>query len=219
MRLAKGILLLFLIMSSIVAFPFQFSSAQVTNSAPVLEPIGYNSEDENTAAELSITATDPNPNDILTFSSSTLPNFIILKNNGDRSAKLIFETSCNDAGIYSITITVTDNGNPKLSDAETFTLEILEDCDSPSPEELMENTADQIIQMTEDGKFTAGQAQSLIAKLEAAANQLDKNNIAATFHILQSLINQIEAFIQSGVLSPGDGQPLIDSIRQIMELI
>jgi hypothetical protein len=142
-----------------------------------------------------------------------------LKNNGDRTAKLIFETSCNDAGIYSITITVTDNGNPKLNDAETFTLEILEDCNSPSPEIMMEDAVDQIIQMTEDGKFTQGQAESLITKIEAAAAKLDENNITATFHILKSLINQIKAFIQSGVLSPEDGLPLIDNIQQIIDLI
>ena len=219
MNLAKGILFLFFIMSSIVAFPFQFSSAQVTNSTPVLDLIGYNSEDENTAAELSISATDPDPNDILTFSSSSLPNFVILENNGDRTAKLVFETSCNDAGVYVITITVTDNGTPKLSDEETFTLEILEDCDSPSPELMMEDAVDQIIGMANDDKFNEGQAESLIAKIEAAAKKLNQDNISAAFHILQSLINQIESFIQSGVLSSADGKPLIDNIQQIMDIL
>ncbi|HXV66048.1 MAG TPA: cadherin repeat domain-containing protein [Nitrosopumilaceae archaeon] len=218
MRLVRGLVSL-LVIYSIVAFSFQFSSAQLTNSAPILDPIGYNSEDERSSAELTISASDPNPNDILTFFSSTLPNFVILENNGDRTAKLVFETSCNDAGIYSITITVTDNGNPKLSDTETFTLEILEDCDSPSAEILMEDAVDQIIEMTEDGKFTAGQASSLIAKIEAAASKLDQDNISAAFPILRSLINQIEAFIQSGVLTNQDGQPLIDKIQQIIALL
>ena len=121
--------LLFVIMSSIVAFPIQFSSAGAVNSPPVLETIGFNSEDENNFVELTLRATDPDPGDTLTFTSSVLPLFVTLIDKGDKKASLLFETSCNDTGIYSITITVTDDGSPNLSDDETFTLEILEDCD------------------------------------------------------------------------------------------
>ena len=215
----KGIFLLFIIMSSIGAFPFQFSSGQVANSAPVLEHIGENSEDENDSTELTLSATDPDPGDILTFTSSALPAFVTLTDNGDRTAKLVFETSCNDAGFYSITITVTDDGSPKLSDAETFTLEIQEDCDATSPEEMMEDAADQIVDMINDGNVNEGQGDALIAKLDAAVKKLDQDNEHAAENILNSVINQIEAFIKSGVLTQTDGQALIDDIQLIINAL
>jgi len=163
------------LMSSIVALPIQFSSAEVesednvkvchdgiileivasdldahlahgdtkgeceerTNSAPVLRPIGYNSEDENTSAELTLFAKDPDPHDVLTFTTSALPGFTSLENRGEGKASLVFKTACNDAGMYELTITVTDNGTPNLSDQETFTLEITEDC-GEEPIEVVE---------------------------------------------------------------------------------
>jgi len=108
-----------------------------TNSAPVLRPIGYNSEDENTSAELTIFAKDPDPHDVLTFTTSVLPGFVSLEDRGKGKASLVFKTSCGDAGMYEITITVTDNGTPNLSDEETFTLEITEDC-GEEPVEVVE---------------------------------------------------------------------------------
>jgi len=62
-----------------------------------------------------------------------------------KKAVLIFETSCSDAGMYEITITVTDDGTPNLSDEETFTLEIVEDCNA-EPIEVVEEPIDEVIE-------------------------------------------------------------------------
>jgi len=126
MNLVRGVLLFFLIMSSIVAIPFQYSEAG-SNSAPDLLPISDQKEDENDTSAVYFTATDPDPDDILTFTSSSLPRFAVLIDNGDRTARLAIATSFSDAGSYQITITVTDNGTPNLSDSETFTLTIQND--------------------------------------------------------------------------------------------
>ena len=128
MNLVSGVLLFFLIISSIIAIPFQYSEAG-SNSAPVLLPIGDQKEDEDDTSEIYFTATDPDPDDILTFTSSPLPRFAVLIDNGDRTARLFMATSLSDAGSYQITITVTDNGSPNLSDSETFDLVITDDGD------------------------------------------------------------------------------------------
>jgi len=140
MNFVRGILLFFLIISSIIAIPFQYSEAG-SNSAPVLLPIGDQKEDEDDTSELYFTATDPDSGDTLTFTSSPLPRFAVLIDNGDRTARLVMATSFNDAGSYQITITVTDNGTPNLSDSETFFLEVLDDGDPIPPEDL----ADRVI--------------------------------------------------------------------------
>jgi len=90
-------------MSSIVALPIQFSTAQVddvleepvevveeTNSAPVLNFIGFNSEDENNSAELTLFAKDPDPHDTLTYTSSALPSFVTLEDKGDKKSSINF---------------------------------------------------------------------------------------------------------------------------------
>jgi hypothetical protein len=61
-----------------------------------------------------------------------------------------------------------------------------------------------------------GQGNALIAKLEAAIQQLDKGNVNAAINQLQAFINQVNAFIEGGVLSQERGQPLIDVANAII---
>jgi len=218
MNLVRQFLLLFLIMSSIIAIPFQYAEAGAANSKPVLLPIGDQKEDEDDTSEIHFSATDDD-DDILTFTSSALPRFAVLMDNGDGTAKLALTTSLNDAGTYQITITVTDNGTPNQSDFETFDLVINDDGDSGAPELLIEDAVDQILDMVSEGKLNEGQAISLIQKLENAVKKLVDGKDNSAYNMLQSFINQIEAFIKSGALTFEEGQPLIDSARAIQDLL
>ena len=98
-------------------------------------------------------------------------------------------------------------------------LVIQEDCDATSPEDMMEEAADQIVDMINDGNVNEGQGDALIAKLDAAVKKLDQDNEHAAENILNSVINQIEAFIKSGVLTQTDGQALIDDIQLIINAL
>jgi len=218
MNLVRQYLLLFLIMSSIIAIPFQYSEAGAANSKPVLLPIGDQKEDEDDTSEIHFSATDDD-DDILTFTSSTLPRFAVLMDNGDGTAKLVLATSLNDAGTYQITITVTDNGTPNQSDFETFDLVINDDGDSGAPELLIEDAVDQILDMVSEGKLNEGQAISLIQKLENAVKKLEDGKDNSAYNMLQSFINHIEAFIKSGALTSEEGQPLIDSARAVQDIL
>jgi len=212
----RGALLASLILSSIMVYPFSSSLAATTNSPPVLEPIGNLDEDEDDSQILMLFATDPDEVDILKFSSSPLPRFLTLVDNGERSAELRMETSLNDQGTYSITITVTDNGSPQLSDSETFTLTILNDGDPPSPDEAIQKTIVDINIMISDGKFSEGQATSLMQKLDAAAKKIESLQSSAADKILRAFINQVDAFVKSGQLTYDDGQILIEDIQIIL---
>ncbi len=214
MNLVRQFLLLFLIMSSIIAIPIQYSEAGASNTKPVLMPIGDQKEDEGDTSEIFFSATDDD-DDILTFTSSPLPRFAVLVDNGDGTGKLVLATSFDDDGAYQITITVTDNGSPNQSDFETFELVITDDGDPTGPEESIADTVDQIITMVEEGKLNEGQAVSLIQKLDSAIKKLEDGKDNSAYNMLQSCINHIEAFIKSGVLTFEDGQPLIDSARAV----
>ena len=214
MNLVRQFLLLFLIMSSIIAIPIQYSEAGASNTKPVLMPIGDQKEDEGDTSEIHFSATDDD-DDILTFTSSALPRFAVLMDNGDGTGKLVLTTSLNDQGTYQITITVTDNGSPNQSDSETFDLVINDDGDPTGPEDTIQDTVDQVIEMVEDGKLSEGQAVSLIQKLDSAIKKLEDGKDNSAYNMLQSFINHIEAFIKSGVLTFEEGQPLIDSARAV----
>jgi len=216
MNFERGLLLLFLIMSSIIAIPIQYSEAG-GNTAPELQPIGDQREDENGTSQIEFSATDREEDDILTFTSSTLPQFAVLIDNGDRTARLVISTSFDDAGTYQITITVTDNGN--LSDSETFDLVITDDGDPTGEEESIQDTVTLVIEMIEDGKLNEGQAVSLIQKLDSAIKKLEDGKDNSAYNMLQSFINHIEAFMKSGVLTYDEGQPLIDSARAVQDTL
>jgi len=154
MNLASGILLFFIIMSSIIAMPIQYSEAGASNTKPVLMPIGDQKEDEGDTSEVHFSATDDD--DILTFTSSTLPRFAVLIDNGDGTAKLVLATSLNDAGTYQITITVTDNGSPNQSDSETFDLVINDDGDEPEVIEIESDVNGDLVVTSNQVVFLTG---------------------------------------------------------------
>jgi len=218
MNLERGFLLLFLIISSMIAIPFQYSEAG-GNTAPVLQSIGDQKEDEDDTSQIKFSATDHEEDDILTFTSSTLPRFAVLMDNGDGNARLELSTSFDDEGTYEITITVTDNGSPNLSDSETFDLVINDDGDPTGPEESIQDTVTQVIEMVEDGKLNEGQGVSLIQKLDSAIKKLADGKDNSAYNMLQSFINHMEAFMKSGVLTYEEGQPLIDSARAVQDTL
>ena len=132
-----------LIFSILLAMPFSSSIAQVSNSPPVLGEITDKTEDVNDSITISISATDPEDSDILSFTASGLPTFGQLVDYGDKTADLIFETDEDSSGTYTITVTVTDNGTPQLSDSDTFVLEVHDE--SLSETEITSDVNDDIV--------------------------------------------------------------------------
>ena len=99
-----------------------FESA-FTNAPPVLDMIGNQSVDEGQTLNIGLSAIDPDA-DGLVFSTSTLPSFCTLTDNGDGTGSINCSPGFSDAGSSSITVTVTDDGTPNLNDEETFTLTV-----------------------------------------------------------------------------------------------
>ena len=64
-----------------------------------------------------------------------------------------------------------------------------------------------------------GRARSLTAKLEAASKQLDQGVIHAAINQLQAFSHEVTAFIRAGVLSNGQGQPLLRRADDIIVAI
>ena len=71
-------------------------------------------------------------------------------------------------------------------------------------------------QMRASGKLSAGEAKSLLAKLDAAARQLDAGKTAPARNLLQALISEVNALVSSDRLSTTDAGPVIDGANCVL---
>ena len=90
------------------------------NHAPILNPIGNKIVNENELLQFTISASDLD-NDRLVFSARDLPQDATLVNNNDNTAAFSWQTDFNDAGLYNIRFTVSDN---ILTDSEDITITV-----------------------------------------------------------------------------------------------
>lgn len=66
------------------------------------------------------------------------------------------------------------------------------------------------------GILNQRQANTLLAKLEAAYQKINTGNVTATINQLQAFINQVNADIGPGKHTLAQGQPLIDAANAII---
>jgi hypothetical protein len=98
------------------------------NSAPVLNMIGNQNLTEGNSQVVLISATDVDAG-TLSYSASGLPSFASFVDNNDGTATLTITTAAGDASLSAVTVTVSDNGVPVLSDSETFNIDVALDSD------------------------------------------------------------------------------------------
>ena len=101
----------------------------VANSPPVLNPIGSKSVDEGKQLTITITASDPDGDD-LSYSASNLPSGADF--NVDTQT-FDWIPSHDSAGSYILIFKVTDDGTLSLSDEESVTINVIEVGGPPSP--------------------------------------------------------------------------------------
>ena len=68
-------------------------------------------------------------------------------------------------------------------------------------------------QLQADGTLRAGEAKSLLAKLDAATRQLDQGRTTPAANLLEAFIDEVSAAVAAGRLSAAEAQPLIDGAR------
>lgn len=111
--------------------PIKTSDASITitvnevNAAPVLAQIANQTINEQTALNVTATATDNDlPANALTYSLVSPPTGMTI--NASTGAISWTPTEAQGPNVYTITYKVTDNGTPNLSDTKTFTVTVNE---------------------------------------------------------------------------------------------
>lgn len=118
------------IMRLAVPTPRAPNRANETNRPPVLDPLPDRTADEGRLLTFTVTATDPDlPGQTLSFSlDSGAPEGATVSTNG------VFNwipSETQGPGVYVVTVRVTDNGSPSLSDARSFRIIVREVSDPP----------------------------------------------------------------------------------------
>ncbi|MEM9353124.1 MAG: peptidylprolyl isomerase [Planctomycetota bacterium] len=99
------------------------------NVGPDLAPIQSRQSGVNNEVVVTVTATDENESDVLTFSldPDDSPETATIEQTGDRTAVIRWTPTPLEAGQeFSFRVIVTDSGFPPLSDSESFTVAVLE---------------------------------------------------------------------------------------------
>jgi chitodextrinase len=88
-----------------------------------------------------------------------------------------------------------------------------------TPQEAGQQLITNVNNLVNKGALNEGQGNSLIAKLEAAIQQLDRGNSNASINQLQAFTNEVKAYVKGGVLSSKQGQLLIDAAQKIISVL
>jgi hypothetical protein len=109
----------------------QLNPPPSANTPPELVPISDQSMEEDATLAVLLSASDPD-GDGLSYSTTGLPGFGTLTDNGDGTGSIRFAPKAGEAGSYVTTVFVTDNGTPQKSDGQSFTLEVTEKLVDPA---------------------------------------------------------------------------------------
>lgn len=94
------------------------------NQAPLLAAIADVTLEENQVISFGLSATDPDPEDILEFVEVGLPAFCILTDNQDRTGTIDCAPLTGDDGSWTVEIFVIDNDSTLLFDSQSFVLTV-----------------------------------------------------------------------------------------------
>jgi cysteine-rich repeat protein len=132
------------------------------NQAPVLAPVGNMTGDELVPLTFTAAATDPNPEDLLTFGLVSAPAGAAI--DATSGAFDWTPTEAQGPGSYLFTVRVRDNGNPALSADETIRVTVNEVNRSPV--------------LTGIGNKTAAEGSALTFTASASDPDLPTNGLA-----------------------------------------
>ena len=87
------------------------------------------------------------------------------------------------------------------------------------PEEQAQNLIEDVEDLLDDETLNAGNANALIKKLEGVIKNIEQGDTDVACNELETLIDQVEAFVNSGKLSSPTSDDLISAVNEIKDSI
>ena len=88
------------------------------------------------------------------------------------------------------------------------------------PSQLVDDVIDVVETSLDDvADLSEAEINTLVKKLESAADKLDSEQIKGAIGSLNAFINQIEAFINSGKIPYDEGQMLIETVQSTIDAL
>jgi len=116
-----------------------------------------------------------------------------------------------------------DNYSPNEGDCDDTDPDVYPghgDCTYPVRQDT-EEIEDDINALIESGEFdiNSGQAENLLYRLQHAVEKSDDDKIKVAIKMLESFINTINAYINSGAISQPNGDGLIAGVQDIINYL
>jgi len=112
------------------------------------------------------------------------------------------------AGTYTVTVGISDDDATSTS---TRTVTVW------TPVQGVQNASAIVVRLA--GRLTAGNANSLTAKLDAAKKQLEMGNTNAASGQLGAVLNELDAMVRSGRLAETDAAPVRSLVERVLQSI
>lgn len=114
-------------------------------------------------------------------------------------------------GVYTVTVTVTDDDRGAGSVQFTVTVQTLQ--------QTIAAIIESLDAMAGSGVLRPGTANALAAPLRAAILQLDRENTTAAMNELQAFVHHVSALVRAGQLSAAYAQSLLPAVRRVMNAV
>jgi len=125
-------------------------------------------------------------------------------------AMYTFQSEFNSVTSFDVLRIVSPAGQPP----QTFTIIVIKRALTPILEAA--GIAPLIAALESSGALNEGEANSLASKLRNAIAKLDEGKTNTAAAMLNAFVNQVSSLISDGVLTPSEGQPLIDAARAVI---
>jgi DNA/RNA endonuclease G (NUC1)/PKD repeat protein len=116
----------------------------------------------------------------------------------------------NAAGTFTVTVRVTDDD---ATGTRTQSVVVL------TPVQAVQNAIGLVNDLMASGKLSGANGNALKVKLNTAQKQLERNNSAGATSPLQGVLDQLDDYERTGVLSAADAQPLRELVSRILQSI
>ena len=176
------------------------------NRMPELSNPGPQVVLEEDTLSFTVSATDPD-NDTVTLSASNLPTGATFN---PTTGSFNWTPSLADAGVYTVTITATDNGTP----VESATIDVVITVgDNPTPTEQAEDLVEIVITID----IPQNIENSYLANLHKVKQFILAGQITAALNQLQAFINKVQQDYNQNRLSQEEYDALIEAAENLMD--